>query len=160
TLFGAVCFAAASVLQHHAVTTTAHPDGPSADAGVAGDGHRGRHLNARHLLAIIRRRRWLQGAGLAGVGSVVNGVGLLLAPLRVVRPVGVLAVPLAVLMSAWKSRRAPSRGVLVGAALTVGGVGVFVLVSEGTATTGTPSAGTTFVAGLAVAALVALLGLV
>ncbi|GAA1852057.1 hypothetical protein [Myceligenerans crystallogenes] len=158
TLFGAVCFAAASVLQHHAVTTTQHPDESAGhDTAAAGSG-RGRHLNFRHLLAIIRRPRWLQGAGLAAIGSVVNGIGLLLAPLRVVQPVGVLAVPLAVLMSAWRSRRAPSAGVIVGAVLTVAGIALFVLVSEGSATTTTPSAARTVIAGAATAGLVALLG--
>ncbi|GAB4084146.1 hypothetical protein GCM10028784_07760 [Myceligenerans cantabricum] len=160
TLFGAVCFAAASVLQHHAVTTTEHPDDPvpGAEATRAAGRSPGPRLDARHLLAIVRRRRWLQGAGLAAVGSVVNGVGLLLAPLRVVQPVGVLAVPLAVLMSAWKTRTVPSRGVLVGAALTVGGVAVFVVASVGSATTETPSAMATLTAGLVVAGLVAVLG--
>ncbi|GAA4724483.1 hypothetical protein [Promicromonospora umidemergens] len=160
TLVGAVCFAVASVLQHHAVTTTEHPD----EARRVGDVGRndepaGRHqLSGRHLLAIVRRRRWLQGAGLAAIGSVVNGVALLLAPLRVVQPVGVLAVPLAVLLSAAKARRRPSGGVLIGAALTVGGVAVFVVASAGSATTHTPSATATLTAGLIVMALVVLLG--
>jgi drug/metabolite transporter (DMT)-like permease len=136
TLLGAVCFAAASVLQHHAVTTTARPDvpavvgAPDPAPGVGG----ARHMSARHLLAIVRGRRWLQGAGLAAAGSFVHAIALLLAPLRVVQPIGVLAVPLAVLMSAWKARRAPSRGVIVGAVLTVGGVAVLVVASAGSAT--------------------------
>ncbi|RPF22635.1 hypothetical protein EDD34_3303 [Myceligenerans xiligouense] len=159
TLLGAVCFAAASVLQHHAVTTTEHPDAPDGDSPepvVAPAG--ARHLNGRHLLAIIRRRRWLQGAGLAGAGSLVHAVALLLAPLRVVQPVGVLAVPLAVLMSAWKTRTTPSRGVLVGTALTVAGVVVFVVASVGSATTDTPSATATLTAGVVIGGIVALLG--
>ncbi|MBO0608478.1 hypothetical protein [Myceligenerans salitolerans] len=161
TLLGAVCFAAASVLQHHAVTTTEHPDArdrvePSPTTASVVEPVR--HLNGRHLLAIVRRRRWLQGAGLAGAGSLVHAVALLLAPLRVVQPVGVLAVPLAVLMSAWKSRTMPSRGVLVGAALTVAGVVVFVAASAGSATTATPSAGATLTAGIVIGATVALLG--
>jgi drug/metabolite transporter (DMT)-like permease len=161
TLVGAVCFAVASVLQHHAVTTTEHPDRTRGVGDVGrSDGHAGRRqLSGRHLLAIVRRRRWLQGAGLAAIGSVVNGIGLLLAPLRVVQPVGVLAVPLAVLLSAAKARRRPSRGVLIGAALTVVGVAVFVVASAGSATTHTPSATATLTAGLAVMAFVVLLGL-
>lgn len=162
TLVGAVCFAVASVLQHHAVTTTAHPDG----VGRVGEAAQGqqpsgrRPLSGRHLMAIVRRRRWLQGAGLAAIGSVVNGIALLLAPLRVVQPVGVLAVPLAVLLSAAKARRRPSAGVLFGAALTVGGVAAFVVASAGSATTHTPSATATLVAGLVVAAAVAVLAAV
>lgn len=159
TLVGAVCFAVASVLQHHAVTTTRHPDeaAGAGEAARAGTPAGRRNLSTRHLLAIVRRRRWLQGAGLAGIGSLVNGFALLLAPLRVVQPVGVLAVPLAVLLSAARARRRPSAGVLLGAALTVGGVAVFVVASAGSATTHTPSATATLVAGLGVAALVAVL---
>jgi drug/metabolite transporter (DMT)-like permease len=160
TLIGAVCFAVASVLQHHAVTTTEHPDeaGRTDENGQLDEPAGTRDLSPRHLLAIVRRRRWLEGAGLAGIGSIVNGIALLLAPLRVVQPVGVLAVPLAVLLSAAKARRAPSGGVLLGAALTVGGVAVFVVASAGSATTHTPSATATVTAGLVVAALVVLLG--
>ncbi|GAB3161019.1 hypothetical protein GCM10027059_10200 [Myceligenerans halotolerans] len=162
TLLGAVCFAAASVLQHHAVTTTEHPDAPESDdasepASIPAGGP-AQHMNVRHLLAIVRRRRWLQGAGLAAAGSLVHAVALLLAPLRVVQPIGVLAVPLAVLMSAWKSRSAPSWGVLGGTALTVGGVVVFVVASAGSATTGTPSSTATLTAGIVIGGIVALLG--
>lgn len=159
TLVGAVCFAVASVLQHHAVTTTEHPDETdrTAASGQVEAAAGTRPLSGRHLLAIVRRRRWLQGAGLAAVGSLVNGFALLLAPLRVVQPVGVLAVPLAVLLSAARARRRPSRGVLLGAALTVGGVAVFVVASAGSATTHTPSSAATLTAGLVVAALVAVL---
>ncbi|MFI9488764.1 hypothetical protein ACIG47_20415 [Promicromonospora sp. NPDC052451] len=158
TLVGAVCFAVASVLQHHAVTTTEHPDVLDGTRGATRPGElAGRNLSTRHLLAIVRRRRWLQGAGLAGIGSLVNGFALLLAPLRVVQPVGVLAVPLAVLLSAARARRRPSRGVLLGAALTVGGVVVFVVASAGSATTHTPTAAATLVAGLVVMGLVAVL---
>lgn len=159
TLIGAVCFAVASVLQHHAVTTTDHPDetGRVGEIGQADEPAGTRPLSARHLLAIVRRRRWLQGAGLAAIGSVVNGIALLMAPLRVVQPVGVLAVPLAVLLSAAKARRRPSGGVLLGAGLTVGGVAVFVVASAGSATTHTPSATATLTAGLVVAALVVVL---
>ncbi|MFC8798311.1 hypothetical protein ACFT2C_11310 [Promicromonospora sp. NPDC057138] len=160
TLIGAVCFAVASVLQHHAVTTTEHPDdvGRADETGQLVEPAGTRPLSPRHLLAIVRRRRWLQGAGLAAIGSIVNGVALLMAPLRVVQPVGVLAVPLAVLLSAAKARRRPSAGVLLGAALTVGGVAVFVVASAGSATTHTPSARATLTAGLVVAALVVVLG--
>lgn len=162
TLIGAVCFAVASVLQHHAVTTTERPIEPSrADqAQQVEDPADARRLTGRHLMAIVRRRRWLEGAGLAAVGSLVNGFALLLAPLRVVQPVGVLAVPLAVLLSAARARRKPSRGVLAGAAMTVGGVAVFVVASAGSATTHTPSAAVTLTAGLVVAALVVLLSVV
>jgi drug/metabolite transporter (DMT)-like permease len=159
TLIGAVCFAVASVLQHHAVTTTEHPDvtGRVGEAGRVGEPIVRRPLNGRHLMAIIRRRRWLEGAGLAAIGAIVNGIALLMAPLRVVQPVGVLAVPLAVLLSAAKARRRPSVGVLLGAALTVGGVAVFVVASAGSATSHTPSATATLTAGGIVAVLVAVL---
>ncbi|MBL0884862.1 hypothetical protein [Myceligenerans indicum] len=151
TLLGAVCFAAASVLQHHAVTTTedpaAHPAGTASSRVLAG----------RHLLAIVRRRRWLQGAGIAAAGSLLHAVALLLAPLRVVQPIGVLAVPLAVLLSAGRARERPSSGVLLGSAVTMAGVVAFVAVSAGSATTRTPTATGTLVAGLLAGGVVVLL---
>ncbi|WP_125774418.1 hypothetical protein [Antribacter gilvus] len=158
-LLGAACFAVSSALQHHAVRA-GHPDGPDHPGASADAGRSGRALTMRHLIRIMRRPRWLAGLGLAGAGTVVHAVALLLAPLRVVQPVGVLAVPLAVLISAARSGRRPAVGVVVGAVVSIIGVVVFVVASAGSAASHSPTGGATLVAGLCVAAVVALLTVV
>jgi drug/metabolite transporter (DMT)-like permease len=75
-VLGAACLAGAAVLQHGAMT------GPTLD--LAG------------LRALAARPRWLAGIGLAAAGAGLHAVGLVLAPVSVVQPVGVLAVPIAV----------------------------------------------------------------
>ncbi|GIG39337.1 glycosyltransferase [Cellulomonas phragmiteti] len=155
-LLGAACFAVASVLQHHEVRAghpVEHPDrGRDADAGLAQ-----RLLPARHLLGIMQRPRWLAGLGIAGLGAVVHAVALLLAPLRVVQPVGVLAVPLAVLIAAARTRRRPAAGVVVGTTTSIVGVVVFVATSAGSAASRTPARGATLVVVLGVLGVVVLL---
>ncbi|GAA2894676.1 hypothetical protein GCM10010472_61590 [Pseudonocardia halophobica] len=107
---GAVCFAGAAVLQHGAITS---------------------RVDLRELLA---RPRWLAGAGLAVAGAGLHAVALVLAPVSVVQPIGVLAVPLAVGLSL-RNRRPPGR-VVAGAALCVAGVALVVR----TAAAATPDA--------------------
>lgn len=138
-LVDAVCFALSATLQHHAVS----------------DRHDGGHLSLRGLLGVVRRRRWLAGIALGGLAVTLHAVALLLAPLRVVQPIGVLAVPIAVLLTASRMRVRPARGVLVGAALAVAGVVAFVVVSAGT-TVSTPPETSALVLACAVVAAVTL----
>ncbi|NTW28081.1 MAG: EamA/RhaT family transporter [Coriobacteriia bacterium] len=58
------------------------------------------HMGISDLWALVRAPRWLAGLALAGVGSVLNIVGLVLAPVTVVQPIGILAVPWSVILSA------------------------------------------------------------
>ncbi len=146
-VLGAVCFAGAAVLQHRAV---AAESGPSARQGSE-------PLSLRGLRAVTRRRGWLAGLGLAVAGSVLHAVALVLAPLSVVQPVGVLAVPIAVLLTAVRSRRRPALGVIAGVALSIVGVAAFVLTAAGTAVSTPAPDGATLAAGLIVAGVVLLL---
>ncbi|MFC5949915.1 hypothetical protein ACFQH9_16705 [Pseudonocardia lutea] len=107
---GATCFAAAAVLQHGAITGRVD------------------------LRALLARPRWLAGAGLAAGGAGLHALALVLAPVSVVQPVGVLAVPLAVGLGL-RSTRPPAR-VVAGAALCVAGVALVVR----TAAAATPDA--------------------
>lgn len=155
---GAVCFAGAAALQHHAVTTP----GPAAvpdDGGPARARTRGRR-GLRRAAQVVRHPRWLLGLGLAGAGTAVHAVALLLAPLRVVQPIGVLAVPVAVLLASLRTRRHPGAGVVVGVLLSVLGVVGFVAASAGSTTSTPPPGASTLVAGLAVGAAVAALAVV
>lgn len=157
-MLGAVCFAGAAVLQHRAVTAESGPG--AAAGGTAAGGTTARDTTARDTLtlqglyAVTRRRGWIAGLALAGGGSTLHAVALVLAPLSVVQPVGVLAVPISVVLSAVRTRRRPSGGVLAGVAVCVAGVAAFVGIAAGTAVSTPPPSGATFVAGLVVAGVV------
>lgn len=140
-LIDAMLFAASATLQHHAVSDK-QADG---------------HLTVRGLLSVVKQRRWQAGVALGGLAVLLHAIALLLAPLRVVQPVGVLAVPIAVLLTAARVRLRPPRGVVLGAALAVTGVVSFVIVSAGSVTSQPPKGSAVVVACLVVAALVVLL---
>jgi hypothetical protein len=151
-MLGAVCFAVAAVLQHRAVAAaTSAPTGPLDGPG---------RLSRAGLLAATRRPGWLVGLALAGGGTLLHAIALVLAPLAVVQPVGVLAVPIAVLLSAVRAGRGPGGRVLIAVVVCVLGVATFVGIAAGTAVNGSPPGGATLMAGLVVAAVVAALAAV
>ncbi|WP_159797262.1 hypothetical protein [Puerhibacterium puerhi] len=157
---GAVCFAGAAVLQHHAVTAPGPSVVPLDGGGRAGTPAGRPRMGLRRLVQVVRHPRWLLGLGLAGAGTLVHAGALLLAPLRVVQPVGVLAVPAAVLLASLRTRRRPGTGVVVGVLLSVLGVVGFVAASAGSTTSTPPPGASTLVAGLAVGVVVAALAAV
>lgn len=115
-LLGALFLAGAATLQHRAV-----------GAVTAGSSEPGT-LTPGGLRTLLRRRTWLAGLALGAAGAGLHVLALALAPLPTVQPLGVLAVPMAVLLA---GRGRPSAGVLGGVALAVAGVGVFVALSAG-----------------------------
>ncbi|WP_214369427.1 hypothetical protein [Pseudonocardia sp. H11422] len=139
-VLGAGCFAVAAVLQHRAVRATAGP---------------GRGLSPGALRALLCRPGWLAGLALAGGGAGLHAVALALAPVSVVQPVGVLAVPFAVLLAARRSRTRPAPGVLGGVTVSVAGVAVFVGLAAGSAVSAPVSGFALLLAG-ALAAVVVL----
>lgn len=142
---GAACFAGAAVLQHRAVSAESESDDRVKSSGL---------ISLRGLGAVAARPGWLTGLALAAAGTTVHAIALVLAPLTVVQPIGVLAVPLAVLLTAARTKRRPARGVLVGVAISVAGVGAFVGIAAGTAVSTPAPDSATLVAGLVVAAVV------
>jgi drug/metabolite transporter (DMT)-like permease len=144
-LLGAVCFAGAAVLQHGAVSAGSRRDE---------DDRPGKVLSLRGLGEITRRPGWLAGLALAGGGSVLHATALVLAPLSVVQPLGVLAVPIAVLLTALRTDRRPAQGVIVGVLLSITGVAVFVAAAAGTAVSSPPPDQATLIASLIVAGIV------
>jgi drug/metabolite transporter (DMT)-like permease len=137
----AFCFAGAAVLQHRAV---------SADPGSS-------TLSLRGLRDVTRRPGWLLGLVLAAGGSLLHAVALVLAPLSVVQPVGVLAVPIAVVLTAARTRRRPTPGMLVGVLVSVTAVVTFVGTAAGSAVS-TPAPGrATLLAGVVVGLVVLVL---
>lgn len=117
----ALFFALAASLQHDAVD------------GVADD-HGGR-LGLAAFRALVRRPGWLLGMATAGLGASLHAVALVLAPVAVVQPVGILAVPIAVLLTVRRTRESPGRGVVLGVLLCVAGVAAFVVIAATSTTT-------------------------
>jgi drug/metabolite transporter (DMT)-like permease len=146
-VLGAALFAGAAVLQHREVADLYGEPLP-----------RERVLSLRRLARIARRPGWLTGFGLAAGGTLVHAIALALAPLRLVQPIGVLAVPVAVLLSSLRSRRAPGRSVLLGVALTMAGVAVFVAASVSATSGSRPPPGSTLPTILIVGSVVLALG--
>jgi glycosyltransferase involved in cell wall biosynthesis len=105
-VLGAVFFAFAARLQHEAVR---------ASEGA---------LRVRELL---RRPRWLLGLVLLVVGAGVHAAALGMAPLSVVQPVGVVAIGITAVLDG-RRRELPA------VAWTTFGVGAFVLLAAGSAT--------------------------
>ncbi|MGH3730613.1 MAG: hypothetical protein ACRDTU_17950 [Micromonosporaceae bacterium] len=138
-VLGAVCFAAAAYLQHDAV----------------------RRDRIRHA---VRRPAWLAGLVLIGLGATLHGVALALAPLVLVQPIGVLALPLVAVLHVRGQAQARAQGTRLGVptlaaiAATAVGVALFVTVAATVTTSGTPSPGgyvrACWFAGFAVIALV------
>ena len=143
-VLASVAFAVAAVLQHRAVA--AQSDDADGDA-----------LSLRGMREVSRRPGWLLGLGLAAGGSTIHAIALVLAPLSVVQPVGVLAVPIAVVLTAARSRTRPATGVLVGVAVCVAGVALFVGTAAGTAVSTPAPNGATLFAGVVVAGIVLVL---
>ncbi len=124
TAVGACGYAVGARLQHGAVHET------------IGD----RGLRLRDQLRLVRNPRWLAGLVSLGTGVVLHVCALGLAPLSVVQPVGVLALPITVLLTV-RERSHQFRdvqGSIVAAVFAAtAGVGAFVLLAAGSAK-GTP----------------------
>ncbi|WP_344243903.1 hypothetical protein [Microlunatus panaciterrae] len=123
-VLGALCFATAAVLQHREV-------GRAVD--TAESSGRPRRLDLPAIRELIRTPRWLIGLGLIGLGTLVHVTALILAPVTIVQPIGVLAVPVAVLLSTRHSALQPTRGMGIGVALSVVSIATFVWFATGQA---------------------------
>lgn len=103
------CFAAAAVYQQRAVRRTVR--------------HR---LTLRELITLPSHPEWLGGVGLATLGVCLHIVALILAPVAVVQPIGVLGVPIAVLLAARLAGARPARATVVPILLCLAGIGGFI----------------------------------
>lgn len=104
----AVLFATGWVLQHEAVADS------TTETGLA-------------LRVLVRRPMWVIGQAATVLGTVVQVAALALAPVAVVQPVLAGGLVVALAARAVRSRCVPARVELIGAALTVGGLVVFLL---------------------------------
>ncbi|MFC7341302.1 hypothetical protein [Saccharopolyspora griseoalba] len=111
--------------------------------GAVHDAMAGGGLGLRSQGRLVRNTRWLVGLGALGSGALLHAVALGLAPLSVVQPIGVLALPLTVLLNlgarGYRAREL-NPSVLLGVAAATGGVSMFVLLAVGSATS-TPVSG-------------------
>jgi hypothetical protein len=110
---GALCFAVAAWLQQAAVRSAVGTDG----------------LRPASWLRMLRAPRWLTGFGLTGVGAGLHAGALGLAPLTVVRPVGVVAIGLTTVLAVRSAGGRLTRSTSLAVIASMAGVGVFVLLA-------------------------------
>lgn len=140
-----ICFAAAAVYQQRAVRDTVGLHAPtrrrSADGTVAAKVHpRDHRLSLRGLLSLPTQPGWLAGVLLMAIGVGLHLVALVLAPVSVVQPIGVLGVPIAVLLAARLDRHPPSRATVAPIAICVGSIAAFVWLAASQVSTDRPIA--------------------
>ena len=120
-VFASFLFAGGSTIQHLAVSRSVDKESENRSMGL------------RQVLALLTNRRWLLGLLTVGLGASMHIVGLMLAPVTVVQPVGILAVPWAVLLAAKIHHFRPTKVIWGAVALTILGIVVFTLFSASTA---------------------------
>lgn len=96
-----------------------------------------RTLNFGRVLTMLRTPIWLLGTVFILLGAGFHLVGVNLAPVTVVQPVGILAVPFAVLLAARKNHSRPTRGMWLAIAMAVLGIVAFTFFSSRSAATHT-----------------------
>jgi len=112
-----VAYAGGSTLQHLAVSRLVDHSAEN------------RAMNFAQLWRLIRTPQWLLGLFTIFIGASAHIVALMLAPVTVVQPVGILAVPWAVLMAARIHRHTVTRAMWLAVAMTVAGIVVFTLLA-------------------------------
>jgi drug/metabolite transporter (DMT)-like permease len=107
----AVLFAVGAVLQHEAADLSTTPSGLS-------------------LRLLVRRRRWMLGQAATMLGTASQVAALAVAPVAVVQPMLAAGLVVALGLRAIRNRQAPLRLELLGAALTTGGLAVFLVTAQ------------------------------
>lgn len=115
--FASLAFASGATIQHLAV-------GNTVTAGAEN-----RSMNLRQLISLLLNPRWLLGFGIIVFGASLHIVALLMAPVTVVQPVGILAVPWSVLLAARIHGFRPNAKIWAAVVLTIVGIVVFTLIS-------------------------------
>ena len=110
-LLGAVVLAFGAQYQHRGVRSASEAEGG---------------FGLRRALPLIRERSWLLGTGLLTAAVLLQLVGLLLAPLPVVQPLGVLSLVVTALLNRRLNHARMQRRGVQGIAACVAGVTVFV----------------------------------
>ena len=106
-VIGSFCFALSAHFQHNAV-----------DSHL--EGNRGKkRMQFGALMETVRSPRWLLGLGLLGTSFLLQCTALLMAPVSVVQPVGLLAFPWSILLAARVARTGIPKRVQASVAVTV-----------------------------------------
>src|SRR5688572_24128626 len=115
----AVLFAVGAVLQHEAAELS------TTDRGLS-------------LRLLMKRKRWMLGqtATMSGTGTQV--AALAVAPVAVVQPMLAVALVVGLGLRAVRNKQAPLALELVGAALTTGGLAVFLFAAQPVGVIGSP----------------------
>lgn len=135
----AILFGLAATRQHQVVQGTVTTDCTRSGRSL------GQRLgqNVGQFATLLRTRAWLVGALQGLVGGSLHGVALSLAPLALVQPIGVLAVPVTVVAGALRQRRRPPLPQITGAAVSIASIVVLtmLLLTPGVGNLVVPSAG-------------------
>jgi drug/metabolite transporter (DMT)-like permease len=110
-------FAGGSTIQHLAVSRSVDKQAENRSMGL------------RQVVALLRNPRWLLGLATVALGAGMHITGLMMAPVTVVQPVGILAVPWAVLLAAKIHHIRPTKATWGAVAMTIAGIVVFTLFS-------------------------------
>lgn len=141
-VISSVLFASAATIQHLAV-------GRQMDTST-----QDRHMGIGQVLRLLTNIRWLSGLAMAGVGATLHILALMMAPVTVVQPVGILAVPWSVLLAAKIHHFRPTRQIWTAVSITIVGIVGFTLVSSRTAVTQTQLVPSTILIGAVVVLVV------
>ncbi len=113
------CFASGATLQHLGVKGTFDPQERASQ----------RRLTVMGLLRLFTIPKWLLGLLLVLAGAALHLWALTMAPVTVIQPVGILAVPWSVMLASWIHGHKITSRIWVAVAITVVGLVVFTLIS-------------------------------
>lgn len=119
-IIGSFLFASGAILQSLGVKSTFHP-------GAVASSNR---LSMAGLLRLFRIPKWLLGLLFVFLGAAIHLTALSFAPVSVVQPVGILAVPWSVLLAARIHKHHITRNMWTAVAITVAGVVGFTVFSS------------------------------
>jgi hypothetical protein len=120
-VFSSFLFAGGATIQHLAIAKTDHGDQTNPS------------MSLRQMWNLLKNRLWLTGLATVVFGASLHIVGVALAPVTVVQPVGILAVPWSVLLAAKIHGFRPTKVIWSAVVLTILGIIGFTYFSASTA---------------------------
>ena len=114
-IFGSFCYALAAKVQRSAVRVQVHENTSN------------KRMSVKQIIHLLLDLTWWAGVGLMTVSLACQVLGLYMAPVSVVQPVGLLAFPWSIVLGA-KALGGNTRRVVGPAAVTIAAIAGFVLV--------------------------------
>ncbi len=87
-------------------------------------------MGGRALLRLVTKPRWLGGTAIIGVAGALHILALMLGPVTVVQPVGILAVPWSILIAAKIHKHEIPLRIWAWVTLTIAALGMFTILSS------------------------------